>query len=300
MCPRHFAAPFQGQPHEHNRERGAISFAYPLLCDTDIKDYPLIRSAVRKTGDPEFVANTQFLRKALPDLHRKMIEDSPVLSDGQMVSWTMEVNKAVLLSPVAFQPKTDEDQRVLDYLKAEAARRGHVEIPIDANTAGTPLQHRWLLEAAFPPGTFTSNLLAQPNHRLLMATFTGIYALGTWLIIFGSMGFFLRFFANSSPIVRYCADSSYWLYLIHFPILWQINMLVADIPWHWLLKSLFYVLVSFAIMMPSYHYLVRSTWVGKLLNGRTYPLRPWFSRRSEEAAADHDAPPPAPATEAAL
>jgi hypothetical protein len=44
---------------------------------------------------------------------------------------------------------------------------------------------------------------------------------------------------------------------------------MADVPWHWLHKSLFYALVSFAIMMPSYHYLVRSTWLGKLLNGRT-------------------------------
>ena len=79
---------------EHGRSRGVITMAYPLVFDTDIRDYAVIRSAVRKTGDPELVANTRFLRDGLPPLHRQLIEDSPMLSDGQMVSWAMEVNKS--------------------------------------------------------------------------------------------------------------------------------------------------------------------------------------------------------------
>lgn len=271
---------------ENGRRQGAISMAYPLLFETDIGDYAAIRSAVREAGDPEFVASTAFLRNALPELHRHLIEDSPELSDGQMASWTMEVNKNVLLKPAAFQPKTDEDRQILERLKAEAARRGHAPIPIDAHIAGTPLHHRWLVEAAFPEGTFRTNFNDKPNYRALIAAFSGAYAVGTWLIIFGSIGFFLRFFSNPSPLVRYFADSSYWLYLIHFPLLWQLNVLLADVPWHWLPKSLLYTFIAFAIMMPSYHYLVRSTWLGKLLNGRTYPFRPWFRRRSENLVMD--------------
>ncbi|MHB8971598.1 MAG: hypothetical protein ACYC3X_18535 [Pirellulaceae bacterium] len=108
-----------------------------------------------------------------------------------MANWTIEVDKSLLLNPKAFQPKTEEDQRKLDRLKAEAGRRGHSPIPIDATTEGTPLQHRWLLEAAFPPSTFATNLMAQPNYSSLMATFSVAYALGTWLIIFGSIGLFM-------------------------------------------------------------------------------------------------------------
>ncbi len=73
----------------------------------------------------------------------------------------------------------------------------------------------------------------------------------------------MRYFANPSPFARYMADSSYWLYIVHLPILCQINVLVAQYRWHWLPKTLFYTAVAFAIMMPSYHYLVRSTWLGK-------------------------------------
>ncbi len=271
---------------EHGRANGSITFGYPLLFDTEIRDYDVIRAAVRQEGDPETVATTAFVRDALPPLYRRLVEETEKPNSAQMAGWTMELNKRLILEPTAFQPKTEEDRQTLARLQAEAARRGHAAIPIDATTGGTPLQHRWLLEAAFPPDTFTTNYVSLPNYRAIIAVYSAAYALGTWLLIFGLIGYFLRFFKNPSPLVRYLADSSYWLYLIHFPILWQINVLVADIPWHWLPKSLFYLIVSSAIMMPSYHYLVRSTWIGQLLNGRTYPVRPWFRRRREEVALE--------------
>ena len=100
-----------------------------------------------------------------------------------------------------------------------------------------------------------------------VAVFSAVYALSTWLLIFGLMGLFMQYFANPSPLVRYMADSSYWLYIIHLPIFCQINVLVAGYRWHWVPKTLFYTVIAFAIMMPSYHYLVRSTWLGRVLNG---------------------------------
>ena len=151
----------------------------------------------------------------------------------------------------------------LEQLKAEAARRGNSPIRIDADTAGTPLENRWLLEASLPPGTFAKNIVTQSWYPYVVALFSAAYSLGTWFLIFGLMGLFMRYFANPSPFARYMADSSYWLYIVHLPILCQINVLVAQYRWHWLPKTLFYTAVAFAIMMPSYHYLVRSTWLGK-------------------------------------
>jgi hypothetical protein len=51
-------------------------------------------------------------------------------------------------------------------------------------------------------------------------------------------------------------------------------------------------------MMPSYHYLVRSTWIGQLLNGRKYPVQPWFRRFVRRGETDETASPgPAIATD---
>jgi hypothetical protein len=78
--------------------------------------------------------------------------------------------------------------------------------------------------------------------------------------------------------VRYIADSSYWLYIIHLPIQFQIQLWLAPIEMHWLLKYSVYMAITFAVMIPTYHYLVRSTWLGVLLNGRRYEFVPLFRR----------------------
>lgn len=37
-----------------------------------------------------------------------------------------------------------------------------------------------------------------------------------------------------------------------------------------------YNVLLVAVLMPTYHYFVRSTWIGQLLNGRRYPYKPFF------------------------
>jgi len=277
---------------ETGRSHGQITMAYPLLLETEVRDYELIRAAICGTGDAEFVANTAFIRKSVSELYRRHVEETPYPTDGQMAGWLMEINKNLLLSETGFETTNEQERKALASLKQEAVRRGHPEVAAAETAEATLQERRWLFEAAFPVGTFSVNIATRPYYRAVMGAFSAAYALTTWLLIFGFMGLFMRFFAAPSPLVRYIADSSYWLYLIHFPILWQLNILLPDLQWHWLPKSLLYLSISLVIMIPSYHYLVRSTWVGKLLNGRKYPFVPWFSKPAEERVMESEVPPP--------
>lgn len=87
--------------------------------------------------------------------------------------------------------------------------------------------------------------------------------------------------------MRYLADASYWMYLIHMPILLACEVLVAGSPLPIIVKLLFTLTVTFAILLVSYHFLVRSTWLGKWLNGRRHPFRwnPLASTASSSLAA---------------
>jgi len=100
--------------------------------------------------------------------------------------------------------------------------------------------------------------------------YAACYTLATWNWIFGLVGVALRFFAGENPVRRYLADSSYWMYLAHLPLVFALQMTVREWPLHWSIKFPLVVGVAVAVLLMSYRYLVRSTYVGELLNGRRY------------------------------
>jgi ABC-type multidrug transport system ATPase subunit/peptidoglycan/LPS O-acetylase OafA/YrhL len=108
------------------------------------------------------------------------------------------------------------------------------------------------------------------NERLVFAL---SLCVALWGWVFAITGIGLRFFSSASPARRYVADSSYWLYLAHLPIVAALQVLVAKWPLHWSVKYPLVLAASFAILFASYHYLVRPTGLGGFLNGRKYPRR---------------------------
>jgi hypothetical protein len=62
-------------------------------------------------------------------------------------------------------------------------------------------------------------------------------------------------------------------------------MLLRPYDWHWSIKFAIMVGGSMPILLVTYHYLVRFTWIGAILNGRRHP------RRAQPPAAS---PEPAP------
>ena len=106
------------------------------------------------------------------------------------------------------------------------------------------------------------------SARLAYTGFGVFYALGWWCWILGVTGVALRFLSNPSPARRYVADASYWIYLVHYPIVLAMQDLLGDVPLHWVIKFPVIVGVTVAISLVTYHYLVRFTIIGRVLNGR--------------------------------
>lgn len=102
-------------------------------------------------------------------------------------------------------------------------------------------------------------------------------ALAMWSLVFLSIGCFKRLCRRPNPIVRHLADSSYWMYLIHLPVVVWLQVAVAEVPLHWSLKLGFISLATVALSWITYDLLVRPTFLGWALNGRRRGgvLVPW-------------------------
>jgi len=120
--------------------------------------------------------------------------------------------------------------------------------------------------------------------------YAGSYALAIWCWSFAILGLALRFMSEPNRSVRYVSDASYWIYLVHLPIVVAMQVLVGRAPWHWSVKFPLVLTVSFTLLFLSYHYLVRSTFIGQLLNNRRYPRHSESGAASPTAAAAAVAP----------
>ena len=117
-------------------------------------------------------------------------------------------------------------------------------------------------------------LVRRIEQRQDVAAFWGLAITGSlivWLMIFGSTGFFVKYFSRPSPAMRYLSDSAYWQYLMHPVVVFPVQLLVAPLALAWYLKASIVTAVSVPVLIASYEWLVRPTWLGVLLNGRRYP-----------------------------
>ncbi|RUL88292.1 acyltransferase family protein [Tautonia sociabilis] len=111
-------------------------------------------------------------------------------------------------------------------------------------------------------------------------------ALVAWLCVFGFIGLFQRLFDRPSPAMRYVSDSAYWVYLAHLPLIYWMQGLMFDLPIPALAKAAIILVVASALLFASYDLMVRPTFLGRFLNGRTYPpARLGRRARPEEASA---------------
>jgi peptidoglycan/LPS O-acetylase OafA/YrhL len=94
-----------------------------------------------------------------------------------------------------------------------------------------------------------------------------------WSFVFGIIGLFVRYASGNSPRLRYISDASYWVYLVHLPLVALFSSLIVSWSLPAFVKFLIVSLFTTVVCFLSYHYLVRNTFIGKFLNGRKYPLR---------------------------
>jgi len=103
------------------------------------------------------------------------------------------------------------------------------------------------------------------------AGFVLSYAVMMWSLVSITIGVCQRLFSRSNSSVRYIADSSYWLYLIHLPIVVWLQIAFAELALHWLLKLVSISAITIFISILLYDAIIRSTFIGAALNGKRKP-----------------------------
>lgn len=120
--------------------------------------------------------------------------------------------------------------------------------------------------------------MVEPTVDKAVAAWTT--ALAVWSSAFAAMGLCLRVLSGHSAIRRYLADGSYWIYILHLPLVMLAQVAVSDWAEPWWVKLGGVSLGVFAVGLISYELLIRHTFMGQWLNGRRTP---W--RRSRETKA---------------
>jgi len=99
------------------------------------------------------------------------------------------------------------------------------------------------------------------------------YAVAMWSWVLGFTGAALRFLTRERPTIRYVADASYWVYIMHLPVVMAFQVMVFSLPLPAVVKWAMVTGGAFLILIASYHLLVRHSWLGRWLNGRKVPWR---------------------------
>ena len=135
---------------------------------------------------------------------------------------------------------------------------------------GEPLMdvvgRRWVIQLAV--GTvvlFPAGLALLEGLRSASALLQIVFA---WTMSFGLIGLFRRFMSGARFRVRYLSDASYWMYLAHLPLVFVAQGIVARLGLPALVDFVVVCVAVTAALLVAYRYVVRYTFVGRLLNGR--------------------------------
>ena len=90
-----------------------------------------------------------------------------------------------------------------------------------------------------------------------------------WLMTLGSFGLAFRIAPRDRPWLRFLVESSYWVYLVHYPVVMALQVLFAQVEGPGLLEYAATTALTFAFCLLTFVLLVRRT-----------PLGPWLGVRS--------------------
>jgi len=107
------------------------------------------------------------------------------------------------------------------------------------------------------------------NDRTLATVLQPAYA---WTMSLALIGLFHRLFAVPRPAMTWLADASYWMYLVHVPLVMTAQLLVQQWPLPAEVKFAVTLAMVTPLLLASYRWCVRYTPIGSLLNGpREFP-----------------------------
>jgi glucan biosynthesis protein C len=126
-------------------------------------------------------------------------------------------------------------------------------------------------------------LLTPAEQGLRTVGYAALYAFAAWAWSIAIIGFAMRFLSSHSPARRYLADASYWIYIVHLPIVLLLQAALQPYAWPWFVKYPAIIAIAFVIMLASYQWLVRYSFIGAILNGKRQ--KPQRAASREVAAA---------------
>ena len=102
---------------------------------------------------------------------------------------------------------------------------------------------------------------------MILAMLNFLYSFASATTVFAFLGYAVWYFRSPGKKMRYLSDSAYWGYLIHLPLLALFQIMVAGYDWFWGLKLIVIFVPGILLLFLSYHFWVRKTIIGVLLNG---------------------------------
>jgi glucan biosynthesis protein C len=94
------------------------------------------------------------------------------------------------------------------------------------------------------------------------------YNCSAWFWSLALIGAFSKYTKRQTPWMSYLAESSYWVYLVHMVGTIGFGILLYNAPLGFMSKMLINIAATTAACLLSYHFLVRNSPIGVLLNGR--------------------------------
>lgn len=105
------------------------------------------------------------------------------------------------------------------------------------------------------------------------AGMAALYALAVYAGALAAMALALRFASGVSGLRRYLADASYWIYIVHLPLVMVGQVLMLGLDWPWFAKLAAVIAGVMAVSLITYELLIRHSFMGRWLNGRRVPWR---------------------------
>ncbi|MEM7337077.1 MAG: acyltransferase family protein [Actinomycetota bacterium] len=134
----------------------------------------------------------------------------------------------------------------------------------------TTIGRRWplwlALSAASTPLGLPMSAVEDPSRPTVVGSAV-LQVAFAWLASAGLLGLFAARLSRPRFAARYLSDASYWMYLVHLPIVLFFQGVVVWIPVPTMVRFALIVVVTTVVLLLSYHWLVRYTGVGWLLNG---------------------------------
>ena len=121
-----------------------------------------------------------------------------------------------------------------------------------------------------PRSVWRGNVLLNPDEGrgwlLLLCVFT-------WAAVLCLVGVGRRLLAAERPAVRYVADASYWIFLMHLPLVPLAIAIAVSLGQPFPVAWAVGMALLFSFLLVTYELFVRHTFVGRILNGPRPPRR---------------------------